>query len=458
MSRLPIRVRLTLAFALAMALVLAATGAFLYVRLQDSLDETIDESLQARAADVSTGMARGVTLGPAGEPDERFAQVLDTSGRVVAASGSAQLETTALLERAAVTDIASSGASWRELDNVSGITGRARVLAVPFEAEGETLVAVVGAALEDRDETLHGFLAVLLVVGPLALLVMSAIGYGLATAALRPVESMQREAAAISASEPGRRLSLPRAQDEIHRLGETLNAMLGRLEDAIERERGFVADAGHELRTPLANLRAELELALRRPRTTDELVRAVRSAAEEAERLARLAEDLLLIARSDQGQLALRREEIAAAELLQAVAARFETRMRAARRTIGVDTPTPLVIEGDRARLEQALGNLVENALVHGGGAVLLTAAPVNGHVELHVTDATGQGFPQAFLPRAFDRFSAADAARTGRGTGLGLAIAEAIANAHGGSAHVANRVPAGADVWLDIPAASDRR
>jgi signal transduction histidine kinase len=183
----------------------------------------------------------------------------------------------------------------------------------------------------------------------------------------------------------------------------------------------------------------------------------VRSAAEEAERLARLAEDLLLIARSDQGQLVLRREEIDAVELLQAVAGRFETRMRAARRTIGVDAPTVLVIEGDRARLEQALGNLVENALVHGGGAVLLSAAPVNGHVELRVTD-TGQGFPPTFLPHAFDRFSAADAARTGQGTGLGLAIAEAIAKAHGGSAHVVNRAPAGADVRLEIPEASDRR
>ncbi len=417
MSRLPIRVRLTLAFALAMALVLAVTGAFLYLRLQDSLDETIDESLQARALDVATGVERGAMLGPAGEADERFAQVLDESGGVVAASGSPELETTAVLEPAAVANIASSGASWRELNSVPGISGRARVLAVPFEAEGGTLVAVVGAALDDRNETLHGFLVVLLVVGPVALLVMSGVGYGLATAALRPVESMQSEAAAISASEPGRRLPLPRAHDEIHRLGETLNAMLGRLEDALERERGFVADAGHELRTPLANLRAELELALRRPRTEAELVRAVRSASEEAERLAHLAEDLLLIARSDQGQLPLRREEIAAGELLQSVADRFGERMDAAHRTIGVDAPALLVVDADRARLEQALGNLVENALVHGEGSVLLSAAPVNGDVELHVTDA-GRGFPPAFLPHAFDRFSSADAARTGAGHG----------------------------------------
>jgi heavy metal sensor kinase len=448
-NRLPIRVRLTLAFALAMAIVLAATGAFLYVRLGDSLDEAIDESLPARAEYVQTNYVLGGVLGVLGEPDERFAQVLDASGTVVASSP--QLWTNPLLDPATVKELGDSGTRLLELDDVPGVSGRARVLASAFQAEGITFIAVVGASLEDRDETVRSFLALLLVVGPIALLVMSAIGYGLATAALRPVESMRREAAAISASEPGRRLPLPRARDEVHRLGETLNAMLGRLEDALERERGFVADAGHELRTPLANLRAELELALRRPRTEEELVQAVRSAAEETERLARLAEDLLLIARSDQGQLPLRREEIEAGELLRSVAERFEQRLDAENRTIGVEASARIVLDADRARLEQALGNLVENALVHGEGAVVLRASAANGYVELHVSDA-GQGFATAFLPHAFDRFSRADGARTGPGTGLGLAIAEAIAKAHGGSAHAANRNGAGADVWLALP------
>jgi signal transduction histidine kinase len=116
-----------------------------------------------------------------------------------------------------------------------------------------------------------------------------------------------------------------------------------------------------------------------------------------------------------------------------------------------MDAPDQLALDGDRDRLERALGNLVENALLHGQGPVLLSAGMANGHVELHVAD-TGPGFPPAFLPSAFDRFSRADPARTGLGTGLGLAIADAIATAHGGSAHAANRVPAGADVWLEIP------
>src|SRR5206468_3337720 len=152
--------------------------------------------------------------------------------------------------------------------------------------------------------------------GPLALLLSSLAGWGLATAALRPVESMRREAEAVSAAEPGRRLTLPPARDEVARLGATLNGMLGRLEAALARERRFVSDASHELRTPLAALRTELELALRRERKPEELIDALRSAADETDRLSRLAEDLLVLARADGGRLPVRPERLSARELL----------------------------------------------------------------------------------------------------------------------------------------------
>jgi len=244
---------------------------------------------------------------------------------------------------------------------------------------------------------------------------------------------------------------LPQAHDEIYRLGETLNEMLGRLEAALERERGFVADAGHELRTPLANLKAELELALRRPRTDTELAAAIQSAAEETDRLAQLAEDLLLIARADQHQLPLRKTRVDVHGLLRTVADRFEARAREVGRTIDVDGPVALELDADSTRLEQAVGNVVDNALTHGGGTVRLSAAERDGQVELHVCDG-GCGFPDDFLPHVFDRFSRADDSRSEAGTGLGLAIAAAIAAAHGGSAHAANRDGAGADVWLALP------
>jgi len=312
-------------------------------------------------------------------------------------------------------------------------------------------VIVVGKSLEDRDEALAALLTQLLIALPLALLVSSVIGYLVAGAALRPVEAMRVEAEAISASEPDRRLPLPRARDEVFRLGETLNDMLGRLGAAIERERAFVADASHELRTPLALMKAELDLALRRPRAPHELESALRSAAEETDRLVQLAEDLLLVARADRGALAVRREGLDAQELLGEVAARFELRASGAGRAIEVVAPSGLELAGDRVRLGQALGNLVDNALRHGGGTVRLTAASRDNWVELHVSDEGG-GFPPAFLPHAFERFSRPDDARAGRGSGLGLAIVEAVAAAHGGSAGASNPDRGGADAWIALP------
>ena len=390
MSRIPIRLRLTLAFAVAMAAVLAATGAFLYFRLQSSLDEALDESLQALATQAAADVERGDPI--ADTPlavDERSIRVVAPDGRVLE-------------------------------ETPQALDGPARILERPVDGPNGHVTVVVSGSLGDRNETLSGF---------------------------RPVEAMRAEADAVSGADPGRRLPLPRARDEIRRLGETLNAMLGRLEAAIERERSFVADASHELRTPIALLKTELELALRHPRSQAELEQSLRSAADETDRLVRLAEDLLVLARSDQGRLALRDETVVASALLDNVAGRFGG--------IDVSAADGLELVGDEARLAQALGNLVDNAIRHGGAPVLLSARAANGAVELHVLDE-GPGFPPGFLPHAFERFSRPDEARAGQGAGLGLALAQAIAVAHGGSAGAANRAARGADVWLSIPKPSD--
>jgi heavy metal sensor kinase len=421
MNRLPIRVRLTLAFAVAMAIVLAATGAFVYFRLASSLDESVDETLEARLVDATALAERGGT------------------GRTTFDEGFTE-----------ITSSSSVGPGPYEVDRVPGVDGRVRIDARVVETADGPRAVVVGASLEERDEALRGLLAQMLIVAPIALLLSSLLGYWLARAALRPVEEMRAEAAAISGSEPGRRLPSGEARDEIARLSETLNAMLERLERALERERSFVADASHELRTPLALLRAELELALRKPRTPPELEEAIRSAAAETERLVRLAEDLLVLAQADEGRLPLRRGDVQTGDLLASVQEAFRPRSEETGRTIEADGASVL-LEGDRLRLEQALGNLVDNALRHGDGAVRLSALDRNGHVELHVIDE-GEGFPPEFLPRAFERFGRADEARTSGGAGLGLALTAAIAEAHRGSAHAANREGGGADVWLSIP------
>jgi heavy metal sensor kinase len=442
MSRIPIRLRLALAFGLVMALVFAAVGALLYVRLGSTLDARIDDSLDGRATALVTAIRQSDD--PAGvDPtliagEEGFAQVIGADGSIVAATPTVQQAVLLTPD-----ELAAAGKGTIVIDH-----DEARLQARPVDA----LVLVVGESLEDRDDALDGLLTQLLIVLPLAVLLSSGIGYLVAGAALRPVEAMRRRAAGISAETPDQRLPLPGAEDEIRRLGETLNEMLERLDAGLARERRFVADASHELRTPLATLRTELELAMRRPRSAEELEDALLSAGEEVERLVRLAEDLLVLARSDESSLLRRVERLRVSDVFEGVAGRTEARFGEARRALEVRAPEGQEMTGDRLRLEQALGNLVDNALRYGDGTVRLEARRENGWVAMSVSDE-GRGFPPAFLPNAFDRFTRADAARGGGGVGLGLAIVDAIARAHGGRATAANRDGAGAVVTMFVPA-----
>lgn len=295
----------------------------------------------------------------------------------------------------------------------------------------------------------------LLIVLPLVLLVTVIAAYQLSGAALRPVEAMRRRAASIDADHHEHHLPVPDTRDEIARLGRTLNAMLTRLHTALTRERQFIADASHELRTPLSLLTTELELALRRPRTHDELTTALHSALTETQRLTRLAEDLLTLSRADRQQPTPLSTSVELAPVLQAVADRFQQAFHADERHITVDAPTGLAALVHRGDLDRALTNLVDNAVRHTIGDIHLTGGHTDGRAEIHVLDE-GPGFPEHFLPRAFDRFTRPDTARTQHGTGLGLAITSALLTANGGHAHVANRPHAGADAWLSLPTTND--
>jgi signal transduction histidine kinase len=297
----------------------------------------------------------------------------------------------------------------------------------------------------------------LLIGIPIALVLAVLAAFVLAGAALRPVESMRRRAATISGSDLSRRLPLPTSRDEINRLGATLNEMLDRIEEGLSRERAFVADASHELRMPLAVLRAELEVALREHGDVGQLRTAIGSAVEETDRISRLAEDLLLLARADHGRLPIECHPIAVDELLTEVAARFAPAVGHAARTLAIGNAAGEVeLWADVDRLHQALGNLIDNALAYGRGAITLDACLGDGCVELHVTDH-GAGFDERFLTGAFDRFTREDRARRRGGSGLGLAIVRTIARAHGGDAHAANRGGGGADLWMTVPTVAGR-
>ncbi len=454
MKRLPIRVRVTLAFAGVMAIVLVAVGLFLYLRLEAQLNHSIDQGLRSRATEVSAlardahgGGLSDTDTSPLIEQDESFAEIVTADGTVVDASS--QLDGAVALTDDQLAR-ASASAIFIETDDVPGVEGPVRVLAVPVELSGRRLVAVVGSSLGDRNEALDGLAKLMLIGGPVALLLASLAGYGMAGAALRPVDAMRRRAAEISASEPGERLPVPAARDEISRLGDTLNAMLGRLEEALERERRFVDDASHELRTPLALHKIELELALLHASGEAELRTAIASATDEIDRLIALAEQLLVVARSEDGEVRIDRQPFAAEDAIGAITARFAGRAARAGRPLE-HVRSDLELEADRARVEQALTNLVDNALSHGEGAVTIEARPNGAGVEIHVTDE-GPGMPEDFIEHAFERFSRADVARTRGGTGLGLAVVDAIARAHGGSAHARNRPEGGADVWIELP------
>jgi signal transduction histidine kinase len=439
-----------------MAVVLILSGSILYIRLGSHLSLALDRQLRLRANDLALVAGRpGTQLAVEHrdrfvETGETYAQLLDSSGRVLDATS--QLGASSLLSRTELRE-ALAGEIFVNRGSIPGLDEPSRILATHVTNHGRRLVLVVGITREDRAETLRSLRDELLIAGPIALLLATLAGYVLAGLALRPVESMRRRAAVISAERPGERLPVPQTHDEVERLGETLNAMLARLEAALERERTFVADAGHELRTPLALLRTELELALRHGETAEELKDALRRSSGEVDRLTQLAEALLLIARSDHGQLALRLEQLELADLLGSIVTRFEWRAREAGRPISAAASPDLRLQGDRMRLEQALGNLVENALRHGEGAVTLSAVDAGEFVELHVRDE-GEGFSPEFLPEAFTRFSRPDQSRSRAGSGLGLSIVHTIAEAHEGTAHVENRAGGGADAWLSLPRA----
>jgi heavy metal sensor kinase len=450
--RLPIRLRLTIAFAGVLTVVLGASGVVLYTEFDRDLDEVIDRDLNARAADMAALVAEGRdpqrTLAASGE---RLAQIYGPAGRLLAST--AAFSGTRALTGAQVREAARERL---RIDRTDTPVGDARLRAVPASGgDGEPVVIVVGEPLARTDNSLDRLRELLLIAGPLALLLATYAGYQVARAALRPVERMRSRAEQITEHDTAERLPVPGTSDEIEALGHTLNELLGRLDAALARERRLLSDASHELRTPLSVLRTEVQLALRGERDARELRGALESVGHETERLSRLAEDLLVLARSDQGRLPIRGEPLGAHELLEAAARRAQAAASASGRRVvaeqqGEDGAVALA---DPDRAAQALDNLVANALAYGRGEVRLSAREVEGQVELHVADQ-GDGFPPELLERAFDRFSRGDPGRSGEGTGLGLAIVDAIARAHGGRAGADNRPGGGADVWISLPAA----
>lgn len=447
---MPIRWRLALVCAALVAALIVGLGAVVYIRLESDLFRAVDDELQTRAAAIVADGGETELEISATDVGDVFAQRLGRDGQIVATTPGV-----------APDPLIPAG----ELAGIHGITHRESTLVTPGEhvpvrllvmpASEDTLV-ITGVTIDDQHAALSTLVSQFAVALPIAIALAGGVGWLVAGAALRPVERIRREAEAISGGDLDRRLPVPATRDELTALGASLNRMLDRLQEAVERERRFVDDASHELRTPLANLKAELDLALRRSRTRTDLVAALRSATGETDRLVRLAEDLLVLARADGDGLPIRRERVDLEGLARETVDSFAGRATELGVAIDVHATGVTTASVDPVRVRQALGNIIDNAVRNTprGGRVAVTVGTVDERPTIVVAD-TGAGFPASFIESAFEPFSRADSAR-GRaegGTGLGLAIVRAVAEAHGGEAEARNGATGGAEVALRFPA-----
>jgi two-component system OmpR family sensor kinase len=453
----PIRLRLAL-FAAVGALALVTIGGWIFVRqLDDGLRASVDASLRARA-DTVVQAVRSARAGqvptsrstPLLPSREAIAQILDVDGTVIEHSeeaGRDALVDPGVARSAAVRPLHADGHIPHESQRVRFLVTRAH------GPDGVRLV-LVGSSLESADDAVTRVRTGILVGGGITVVIAAIGAWLLATLALRPVERMRTQAASISVHDTTKRLAVPETRDEIAELGETMNELLDRLQDALAQQRAFVADAGHELRTPLSILRTELELAARPGRDEVELRQAVMDASAETDRLSLLAEELLFLARQDEGVTRDRKELQPLHPLLERSVDLARARASAKGVDLQSDSSFDLVGVVDGPDLRRAVDNLLDNALrfAPAGSAVELDAWREGKTVVIRVRDR-GPGFPLEFVPHAFERFRRADASRSRAdgGSGLGLAIVRAVAKQHGGDAEVANRPGGGADVKITI-------
>ena len=452
-----LRVRLGLIFGLTTTVVAAGFGALLLHQARRQLSIAIDEGL----VPVATGLAQrvasdgpAVVSGPNPEllpPSDAIAQLLAPDGTLVAASLFAANDQP-LLSPGGADKVARLGQTVRRQTSIpkpNGGRAPVRVRALPVVVGGRPLALVTGTSF---DESLHleQELEHALTLGLPVLAAIVAFGGWLLTGAMfKPVRSMIEQADTISAQEPGERLAISGGGEELRALAARLNAMLDRIDDAAARERAFLDDASHELRTPISIVRGELELARSRLTADDGLRAPLDSVLDEVERLEQLAHNLLVLARSRSGTLAAGDSPVDLETVVER-AARAVAR-RAEGRGVHVRCSGNGVVNGDESALQRAVLNVVDNAVRYAGGEVTVTVAEQGAGVDVTVTD-DGPGFDAAVLPQAFDRYTR-DPGRGG-GLGLGLAITAAIVGAHGGTVAAANRPEGGAEVRLSLPAA----
>lgn len=459
--RFPIRVRLTAWYALLLAAIILALGAFVVLQLRSDLQATVDREVRASATQIGQGyMEEGnkdfrdvsntvLSRGGSG------AQVLNKNGHVLVGFG----------DPVALKPMAPADA------RAAAVAGKNRVLTVrlgvdreeyraiisPVNRLGNRRVLVVAESLERVEESVHRVLILLLLAGPAALAATALGGWWLARRALLPVARMTSEAGEIGIDRLNERIAVPPNSDEIGQLAVTLNAMLDRLERGVEEKHRLIADASHELRTPLAAMRSELDVSLRNDDLSADAREVLESTREEVDRMSRTVDNLLTLARVDEGRLELLKTRVNLHEGIEAAVRPLRPLADAKRLRLEVNGGSAWEVEADPQRLHQALTSMIENAIkfVQPGGEVEITAWGDDDEIGVTVKD-NGPGIPADARQHVFDRFYRADPAR-GRefgGSGLGLAICREVASAHGGRLWVESEEGKGSAFSLALPRA----
>lgn len=443
---MPIRTRLTLWYVLVLAVILVGVGAFVVLRLKADLIRDIDRSEASSAVqiaqgyrqegdkefyDVSNTVLRALPVGSSG------AQLLDDRGRVLLAYGN-RVARGPMIRGHSRRAVLGGGRVHQSVSPAG--RERFRIFAVSVLRKGHTRLLVVAKSLADVNHSVTRVIVLLALGGGAALVLTAAGGWWLARKALAPVARMTSHAQRIGIDRLDDRVPEPRVADELAQLARTLNGMLDRLQRGVEEKHRLVADASHELRTPLAVMRSELDVALMDGGLPADAKAVLASSRDEVERMSRLVEDLLTLARVDAGRLDLLRQPVALSELAARVARSLAPMAKANGVTIVVAGETHSV-PGDRDRLEQVLMNLVQNAVSHSEpGRTVRINVWESGQAAGATVKDEGPGIPTSAQSHVFERFYRIDTARSRNngGSGLGLAICREIVQAHGGR------------IWLD--------
>jgi signal transduction histidine kinase len=447
-ARRSVRVRTTSVAVIVVALTLIAAGAATVWWLDRSLTQSVERTAHVtaeRAADVLAmqDAPEGVSSLPISSPEDEFVQVIDPDGTVVASSANVAGRPAFAVLRAGETERIEVGIGEDEDD----LDEEEPFLAVGVGDDGNVIVA--GRTLESVEESVDVLVGLLIVGLPLLLLVLGLVVWRVVGRALEPVESIRREVESISTEELHRRVPVPGAGDEIGRLAGTMNEMLKRLEVGQERQRRFVSDASHELRSPVASIRQHAEVAIAHPGSAraDDLARVV---LEEDLRLQRLVEDLLLLARMDE------RDNVGVAgavDLDDVVFAEVARARAGTAKEIDTSRVSAGRVEGDSRALGRLVANLLENAIRHATRKVDVSLAEDGDEVVLRVDD-DGGGVAEADRERIFDRFIRLEEARDrdSGGSGLGLAIVAEVADRHDATVEVGESSAGGSRFEVRFP------